>query len=80
MFFEPEAVLIYEPPVCTLIPREKVLGVERKAAEGVESGAQALGTYVVFTADDGRVISKWVDVKFTWISIWAETGRLHPPS
>lgn len=60
VFFESSAVLCFDGRTCTLIPKRSVLRIDRRPADNVESGAQALGTYIVFKGPGGRELSRHV--------------------
>lgn len=78
VFFVGNAALHHDGRVCTLIPKGRVLRIDRRPAENIESGAQAMGTHIVFKGPDGKEHSRGVpgagwDGK---ARVWHKTGTL----
>lgn len=76
LFFEREYVLILEKEKATVIPRNRLTGIVRRAAGNVESGAQAKGLYLEFLDQTGTPQSQWVP-NSPWndhIRDWHRTG------
>jgi len=78
VFFEEDAALCFDGEVCTLIPRDSVIRVDRRAAPGTESGARALGTVIDFKGPDGEEHTRSVP-GVGWdgkARVWLAEGRI----
>ena len=78
VFFEQDAALCFDGTVCTLIPRDSVIRVDRRAAPGTESGARALGTVIDFKGPDGEEHTRSVP-GVGWdgkARVWLAEGRI----
>ena len=78
VFFESSAALSFDGRTCTLMPRGNVVRIDRRPAANVDSGAQAMGTYIVFKGPGGAERSRWVPGA-GWDSkarMWLQSGKL----
>lgn len=78
VYFESSGVLSFDGERCTFIPKGKVVRIDRRAADHVESGAHARGTYIVFKGPGGAERSCHVaglnwEIKATK---WLKSGAL----
>lgn len=77
LFFESAYLLVVEEKWATIIPRECIMEITYRAADHVESGAQAKGTYIEIIDHEGQQRSQWVpnSSRAQHIRTWLETGK-----